>query len=599
MFWNTCSKGLLSRLRIFTRSTVAIYFAAGVLALTTAAQASQISLHEQPQALQAAVSDVLGRDNLLYHIERAGRNCRGLNRAQQFEAAWGEDGLAIQAGKLNWGLRLEAWGHGDELAPAGLILPQVSEHRVEYDRNGLTEWYVNGPMGIEQGFTVTSPPKGASPGEALTLRLAWSGEVRVQVEQSAAVVSNFAGEPVLRYSDLSARDAAGRGLRAWLEQRGEAILLRVDDRDATYPVVIDPFIQQQKLTALDGAGVGYSVSLSADGSTALIGAWEAAVGGNQQQGAVYVFTNSGGTWSQHQKLVASDGAADYFFGWSVSLSSDGSTALIGAQNATQQGTAYVFVNSGGTWSQQQKLTASDGEAYDGFGGSVSLSADGSAALIGASGAAVGGNGELGAAYVFVNSGGTWSQQQELTASDGPAGGSFGSSVTLGADGSTALIGAYDARVGGNGGQGAVYVFTNSGGTFSQQQKLVASDGEAYDGFCGSVSLSADGSAALIGAENGGNVGQGAAYVFTNSGGIFSQQQKLVASDGAAGDYLGQSVTLSSDGSTALIGAWGGPRLAEIWDRGWPMSLPIAAGPLASSKSSWPQTAWQVIILARQ
>ena len=565
MFWNACSKRFPGMLRTFTRLALAISCMAGVLALATAAQASPSSLRDLPQVLQGAVSGALGLDDRSYHVEQAGENYRGVNAAQQFEANWSERGLAIQAGKLAWGLRLEAWGYGDELVSAGRAVPQANEHRVEYHRSGLTEWYVNGPLGIEQGFTVLSPPEGSSSSGALTVRLAWSGEARVQVEeQSAAVVSNFAGEPVLRYSGLSARDASGRVLRTWLEQRGVAILLRVDDREATYPVVIDPLIQQQKLTASDGASgdeFGISVSLSADGSTALIGAHNATVGNKGAQGAAYVFVLSGGTWSQQQKLTAFGGAANDSFGISVSLSADGSTALIGANYATVgaytfQGAAYVFVLSGGTWSQVQKLTALDGAADDNFGLRVSLSADGSTALIGAYNAAVGGNAGQGAAYVFVNSGGTWSQQQKLTASVGAAGAYFGISVSLSADGSTALIGAYAARVGGNVNQGAAYVFVLSGGTWSQQQELTASDGAASAYFGISVSLSADGSTALIGAyaaNVGVNTAQGAAYVFVLSGGTWSQQQELTASDGAAYDQFGISVLLSADGSTALIG----------------------------------------------
>ena len=228
MFWNTCSKRFPGLLRTFTLLTLAISFAAGVLALASEAQASPSSLRELPEVLQGAVSGALGLDDRSYHVEQAGENCRGVNAAQQFEVNWSEGGLAIQAGKLTWGLRLEAWGYGDELESAGRAVPQANEHRVEYHRSGLTEWYVNGPLGIEQGFTVLSPPKGTSSGGALTVRLAWSGEVRIQVEQSSAVVSNFAGEPVQGFSGLSARDASGRSLRTWLEQRGAAILLRVN-----------------------------------------------------------------------------------------------------------------------------------------------------------------------------------------------------------------------------------------------------------------------------------------------------------------------------------------------------------------------------------
>ncbi len=567
MFWNSCPKGFFGLLRIFSRLAAAVYFAVGVLATADAAQAGTSSLREMPEALRGAVSGAIGLHDLSYHVERAGESCRGANPAQHLRVGWSEGGLAVQAGKLSWGLRLEAWGYGDEPAPVGRAVPEASEHRVEYQRSGLTEWYVNGPIGIEQGFTAPAPPKGRSSGEALTLRLSWSGDVRVQVEQNEAVVSNFAGEPVLRYGGLSARDASGRELRSWLERRGADILIRVDDRAATYPVVIDPFIEQQKLTASDGAAgdtFGVSAALSADGATALIGAYFATVGGKASQGAAYVYVKSGGTWTQQAKLIAPDGAAYDYFGHSAALSADGASALIGAGGAkvgsnTQQGAAYVFVNSGGTWSQQQKLTAPDGAAGDYFGGSTALSSDGGAALIGAGSAKVGSNKQQGAAYVFVDSGGSWGQQAKLTASDGAAGDYFGGSAALGSDGASALIGARYATVAANANQGAAYVFVKNGGTWSQQAKLTASDGAAGDYFSGSAALSANGAAALIGANGakvGGNTQQGAAYAFVNSGGSWSQQQKLSASDGAGGDSFGSSAALSADGSTAVIGASG-------------------------------------------
>ena len=188
-------------------------------------------------------------------------------------------------------------------------------------------------------------------------------------------------------------------------------------------------------------------------------------------------------------LTASDGHAVDFFGYSVALAGD--TALVGACDRTiggntYQGAAYVFVRSGGTWAQQGALTASDGAAHDGFGSSVAL--DGDTALIGAPGHQVGDNGAQGAAYVFVRSGGTWSEQGgALTASGGAASDWFGSSVAL--DGDTALIGASAARVGDNAAQGAAYVFVRSGGAWSQQGgALTASGGVAQDDF-GSRSLS--------------------------------------------------------------------------------------------------------------
>src|SRR6266404_1438039 len=224
---------------------------------------------------------------------------------------------------------------------------------------------------------------------------------------------------------------------------------------------------EQKVTANDGTANSYFGSAAAlNGSTALIGA----DGDNSFQGAAYLFTNSNGSWSEGQKLIASDGLAGDEFGYRVALADN--TLLVGAFTATvggnaSQGAAYVFAQSNGTWSESQKLTASDGGLFDNFGASVAL--DGSTLVVGANGATVGGNAAQGAVYVFTESNGTWTQTQKLTANDGAANDSFGESVAL--EGSTALIGAYNATVNGHPLQGAAYFFTESNGSWSQGEKL--------------------------------------------------------------------------------------------------------------------------------
>ncbi len=216
---------------------------------------------------------------------------------------------------------------------------------------------------------------------------------------------------------------------------------------------------------------------------------------------------------QGQKLVAADPAYSDNFGSSVALSGDGNTALIGADNKTvngqtNAGAAYVFVRpSGGTtWTQQQELTASDASQGNNFGSSVALSDDGNTALIGAYNKTVNGQPYAGAAYVFVRpSGGTtWAQQQKLTASDAAAIDLFGSSVSLSDDGNTALIGAYNKTVNGQQYAGAAYVFVRpSGGTaWTQQQELTASDASYYDHFGSSVALSGDGNTGLSNGRTG-------------------------------------------------------------------------------------------------
>jgi MYXO-CTERM domain-containing protein len=316
--------------------------------------------------------------------------------------------------------------------------------------------------------------------------------------------------------------------------------------------------QQAELTANDGAlNDLFGSSVSVSGGTALVGAPSHQVGATFEQGAAYVFVQNGTTWTQQAELTASDGAAYDMFGSSVSVG--GGTALVGApgdSSGTYAGAAYVFVQSGTTWTQQAELTASNGGPSDELGASVSLS--GGTALIGAPGPFAG---EPGAAYVFVQSGTTWTQQAELTASDGAIGYAFGNSVSV--SGGTALVGAFQHQVGANFEQGAAYVFVQNGTMWTQQAELTASDGAAGAGFGSSVSVS--GGTALVGANHepvGANASQGAAYVFVQSGTTWTQQAELTASDGTAYDRFGTSVSVN--GSTALVGAQGQQDAAYVF-----------------------------------
>ncbi|MBN8429045.1 MAG: hypothetical protein J0L65_16440, partial [Xanthomonadales bacterium] len=322
---------------------------------------------------------------------------------------------------------------------------------------------------------------------------------------------------------------------------------------------------RNRIAAVDAAGMatawdpnaggasGVAVNaLASSGDTVLVGAVsDGAI--NFNPSSAYVFTRSGNTWTQQAKLVAADGAASDYFGWSVAV--DGDTALVGAVldavgANSFQGSVYVFARSGTTWTQQAELTAGDGETYDLFGTSVAL--DGDTALVGAYGDNVGAASDQGSAYVFTRSDTTWTQQAKLVAGDGARGDEFGYSVAL--DGDTALVGAYQDYVGANSGQGSAYVFTRSDTTWTQQTKLVAGDGEAGDRF--GISVALDGDTALVGAHSTGalNINPGSAYVFTRGGTTWLQQAKLLAGDGVELDLFGTSVDL--DGDTALVGAHG-------------------------------------------
>ncbi|HEY5912185.1 MAG TPA: LamG-like jellyroll fold domain-containing protein [Verrucomicrobiae bacterium] len=329
--------------------------------------------------------------------------------------------------------------------------------------------------------------------------------------------------------------------------------------------------QQARLAASEGATgafFGGSVSLSADGNTALVGTHNQTASSNAGQGSAYIYLRNGSNWVEQARLTAADGAEYDYFGSSVSLSEDGKTALVGAYSANTSagwdaGSAYVFVLNGSSWSQQAKLTAADGAGYDYFGSSVSLSKDGNTALVGADWDTTPAGTGSGSAYVFVRSATSWTQQVQLKAVDGAANDRFGSSVSLSGNGNTALVGAEfdDTPAGAN--AGSVYVFVRSGTDWIQQARLAAVEAAANDGLGNSVSLSADGNTALAGAYAA-ELHKGNACVFVRDGANWTQQARLAATGGQADEWFGYSVSLSADGTRALVGASHADALGRVY-----------------------------------
>jgi streptogramin lyase len=313
-------------------------------------------------------------------------------------------------------------------------------------------------------------------------------------------------------------------------------------RAADNPLAVDPaWTEEQRLSGSDTSQNPYA--FQGFGSSLSLSGDTALIGtSNGYSGFAYVFVRNGsGAWVQQKQLFPPDYPALYqTFGSAVSVS--GNTAVIGAPLGNG---AYVFVGSpAGTWDRQQTLSCCSIQTQDDdFGESVAVS--GGTLAVGAPATSTAATNYAGATYVFVrDSSGNWSHQQMLTATDGASYDSFGWSIAL--SGNTLAIGAS----GHNNGQGAVYVFVeNASGSWNLQQEIIASDGAASDAFGGSVSLSGD--TALIGAS-GKNSSQGAAYVFHRSGVAWSQQQELAASDGLTGNQFGTSIAVN--GSTAIIGA---------------------------------------------
>ena len=306
-----------------------------------------------------------------------------------------------------------------------------------------------------------------------------------------------------------------------------------------------------------GNGVlqGFSVALSADGNTALIGGPV----DNSGIGAAWVFTRSNGAWTQQGgRLVGSGATGIAEQGLAVALSADGNTALIGGPNDnTQVGATWVFTRSNGTWTQQGSKLVGTGVsgAYAYQGGTVALSADGNTAMVGGQLDNYNSGYGVGAAWVFTRSNGSWTQQGAKlvgTGTTSPA--DQGSSVALSADGNTALVGGVFAS-----GGGAAWAFTRSNGSWTQQGELqgtgVGGINSADQGW--SVALSADGNTALVGGPNdnaNNSLGVGAIWVFTRAGSTWTQAGSKLVGTGASGNARqGYSVALSLDGNTASLG----------------------------------------------
>jgi hypothetical protein len=317
------------------------------------------------------------------------------------------------------------------------------------------------------------------------------------------------------------------------------------------------FVEQARLLASDGASqdnMGFSVAISGD--TAVVGAPADAVNSKNRQGSVYVYVRTGTTWTQQQKLNSSDGAANDEFGYSVAIVGD--TIAAGRHNTQTgvnrtRGSVYIFKRTGATWAEQQILTADDGVEGDIFGTSLALEND--TLVVGAQQKMIGSNFFQGAVYVFTrgSASNSFAQQARLTANDGGFADFFGYSVAVGGD--TVIVGTPGlAGSGAASGRGWAYVYVRSGATWTQQQKLLASDGASGDAFGYSVGISGD--TAIIGARADvvGTAGEvGSAYIFTRAGVVWAEQQKLTAAETTPrNDFFGNSVAIVGD--TVVVGS---------------------------------------------
>jgi hypothetical protein len=562
-----------------------------------------------PNGALAGISGAMGREENKYQAAPLGDGFQMESSA--LRADFTPVRVDFYAQGERWSTRLESYGRGDSVANLPPVAPTGNGNRVEYRRGSFTEWYLNGPMGLEQGFTLTRRADGAA-SEPLTLAFALSGDLRGTLDTSGR---NFQltrrGVPFLRYGGLSVTDATGRELNAWMELSGDLLRIKVADAGAQYPLTIDPFVQIADLTVCDGGffdKVGTSSSITGDGKTIVVGASDSAIHTSScgylgcLVGAAYVFAGPrssvvGNTIDGNAaiaKLMASDFTPSGFFGYSVAVSDDASTIVVGSPGATGpigiQGALYVFAKPANGWTrgprsvlnETAKLTASDARAADGLGWSVAISADGSTIVSGAF-AATGVNIGQGAGYVFNRGPNGWvstTQKAKLTTSGATSGNGLGYSVAISSNAETIAIGAPGPATT----SGAIYIYiegnailVNRGrekvrpvippnilprawSNMTETAKLTASDGIPNDRLGLAVAMNPGGATVVGGADAtvGQNSEQGAAYVFTKPATGFwvtaAGGAKLTASDGALQDGLGLALGVNSDGSVVAAGA---------------------------------------------
>lgn len=457
--------------------------------------------------------------------------------------------------------KLARIGNRRELAVTDRVAPEIAGNRVSYRHRNIEEWYVNGTLGLEQGFTVPQ-----SLGNELVLEL----ETNWLAESQDRNIRLTGGNQSWTYGALYATDADGKALPSAMRVENGRIRVEVSTARARFPVIIDPVITKKAvLTAKDQSaflGFGRSVALSGDGNTAIVGS---------DNNAAYIYKRSPTGWSQVQKLVKPAGlrcnSNGSWFGWSVAISKDGSTAMVGASGIFVFYSGIipihlfyscadmpVYRKQGTQWVLDKILTATGVTPESMFGSSVSLSQDGNRAIVGAQltkCTAV--NDRCGAVYFFERGASGWANPKKVinsTTYDAQSG-YFGATTAMSGDGTWALVGA-------PGGDTAWAFQRQAAPTgWKQIQTIKFAASRLTKDFGTAMALSAAGDRAVITAESTTNVNDckgdyndcGAAYTFRRTGSVWGFESVFTANDSHSFNYFGESVTMSGDGQRIVVG----------------------------------------------
>jgi hypothetical protein len=580
-----------------------------------------------PVAARLAVSRELGGDLHRFALARSGDGYLARNATNGFSVRFDAGGATLRTmHSAQLGLSLRDIGFGGALTPVrGAAAPRVRANRVEYRRGAASEWFANGPAGLEQGFTIPRAPGGHAAAGRLTLALALSGSLRAGLDKAGALTfARAGGRAVLSYGALSVSDARGRILPAHLTLAGGRLLIGIDARGARYPLRVDPLLASAELyasPAKEMEELGLSVAVS--GGTVVAGTQAANVGGDAGAGDAYVFVEGAGGWAtgtQVAELLPKSSKAEERFGRAVAIS--GKTIVVGAPFALglgeDSGAAYVFSEPEGGWGAggvlhpTAKLVDSEGQVFEEFGKSVAVT--GETVLVGApryvsytyKQRTFKEHPETGAAFVFVQPAGGWGAEeaehtQTFTLSESESeykeyeeDDFFGTAVALyeNRGEQTAVLSAPDAKVDGHFRQGAAFVFQRPAGGWTgalleenpgavltvaggvEKEKLGEAAGGPELGLEGQPVAISQGEI-VIGAPEanvGANTHEGAAYVFSEPTGGWEAQRtqtqaaKLEPSDGEASWVFGAGV--AADNGTVMVTGHGNGYVYSMPRGGW-------------------------------
>ncbi len=539
-----------------------------------ATPSSPASLNDIPLIGRYIISAGIGEDQTQYHVKKDGDNFIFHNQTENITALISDSGVQVTRSSYPFTLKLSQFGYGEILSAVPEANLHSRKNRVELQRGSITEWYVNGPLGLQQGFTLSRPPQQQVNQEMdseLHLTLSMEGlRGKLSPDGMNMALLNSSSETVMQYGGLTTFDTNGLELPTRLAVTDNTLHIYVDDRTASYPIVIDPLFQNARLTqdgeANDEKNLFLGCSVAINNTTVVVGAFGYHDDlGVANRGAVYIYTKADTGWaamSQTARLLASDGVAEDDFGHSVAISSADHIIIVGAPGfASSSGKVYLFMKptnviGGNRWlnnTEDAVLTNFLGGSNDGaeFGESVAINNNGDIV--------VGRPNDLspqGSAYVFPNPGfpDHWGTDVNYTASSilNPdlTAKEFGKSVAI--DNHRIVVGAPGEKD-----KGAAYYFSKSPSeswlhSHEYTLKLESGDIASQDTFGNAVAI--NGSTIAVGAPNHGV--SGAAYLFNlptiiSPGSLHTHTTKFLADSVVDNANFGHSIAMND--SMVVVG----------------------------------------------